>query len=98
MKNMTLVTYDSSTTLHTFGLNVSIEFKDELIKLIDEALDVYNGFVKLCSDYTKIYSVVYETTDDEEFDVDTAEAISKAIDDAVKKLTVTHGGFEAICE
>jgi hypothetical protein len=98
MKNRTLVNYNNSTTLHTFGLNVSIEFKDELIELIDDALDAYNGFVKLCSDYTKIYSVVYETTDDEEFDVDTAEAIRKAIDDAVKKLTVTHGGFEAICE
>lgn len=98
MKNNDLVSYSDSSIKHFFDLDVDHKHKEKLLKLINKELSNYKGFVELSSNYIRIYSAVYETTNSDEFDVDTAEAISKAINDAIKKLTIAHCGFEAICE
>jgi hypothetical protein len=91
-----LVSYSNSTVRHCFGIkNINAIYKDELDELINEEL-CSNGYISFNCYGERLWGAVFESTDSEEFDEDTAYNLREDINKAIAKLALKHGGYEAI--
>jgi hypothetical protein len=84
-------------TEHSYSIKgIDSSYEYELFELISDDL-VSHGELKFLINNFRIYSAVYETSKQFEFEIQFAEELGECINKAIAELAKKYGGYKTIC-